>query len=139
VVETLLAPDTTPEEIRALCQDAFMTRIITVGSETREVEEYPAWPIAVGSVVPGYLSKYAEEFVAAKHHPRFPCCDISRRPTNQLKQLWFLSRALAGAVFDIKTRTAVNLVGSTRPEWLFEFSRAAKSKRKPAMRRKKLR
>ena len=134
MVETLLAPDTTPEEIRALCQDAFMTRIITVGSETREVEEYPAWPIAVGSVVPGYLSKYAEEFVAAKRDPRFPRCDVSRRPTNLCKQLWFLARALAGAVLGIKTRTAINLVGSTRPEGIFDYSRQAKPKRKPSKR-----
>jgi hypothetical protein len=136
VLKVLLDPDTTPEQIRELCKDAFMTRMVTVGTEMHEAE-VPAWPIVHGSVLPGYLSQHAEEFVAAKRDPRFPGCDVSRRPTNQLKQLWFLSRALAGAVFGVKTRTAINLVGSTRPELLFEYSRAAKPKRKPSKQRKR--
>jgi hypothetical protein len=136
VLKVLLDPSTTPEQIRELCKDAFMSRTVTVGSEAREVE-VPAWPIVIGSVLPGYLSQYAEEFVAAKRDRRFPRCEISRRPTNQFKQLWFLSRALAGAVFGEATRTAINKVGSKRPEQLFDESRAAKPIRKRKKSRKK--
>jgi hypothetical protein len=95
-------------------------------------EDAPNWPISRGSVLPGYLSQHAKAFVAAMKDSRFP---RSGRPTSQLKQLWFLSRALAGAVFEVKTRTAINLVGSNRPEQIFEGSRAGKPARKK--RRKK--
>ena len=89
----------------------------------------PNWPIAAGSVLPMYLSQHAAEFIAAKHDKRFP---LSDRPTSQLKQLWFLSRALAAALYGVKLRTAINLVGSKRPEEVFEESRAAKPLRKRA-------
>ncbi len=93
----------------------------------RFCEDSPNWPILSGSVLPYYLSRHAQEFNATKKDRRFP---RSARPSNRLKQLWFLSRALAGAVFGVKTRTAVNLVGAKRPEETFEASRAAKSARK---------
>jgi hypothetical protein len=67
--------------------------------------------------------------------PRFPRCDVKLRPTNRLKQFWFLSRALAGAAFGYRTRTSINLVGSLRPEQTFEESHAAK----PVRRQRKLR
>ena len=134
VLRVLMAPNTTPDQIRELCKEAFMSSTVTSESETQEVA-IPAWPIALGSVLPRYLSEYAEQFTAAKHDPRFPRCDVSRRPTNRSKQFWFLARALAGAVRGIKTRTAINLVGSTRPEQVFDFSRQAKLKRNPSTRR----
>ncbi len=130
VFAVLMAPDTTADQIRKICKGAFMNRTLVLGAETKEVE-MPAWPIVLGSLLPGYLSQHAEAFVAAKRDPRFPCCDVSRRPTNRWKQLWFLARALAGAVCGVRTRTAINLVGSTRPEELFDYSRHAKAKRKP--------
>ncbi len=135
VIKTLLSPETTPQQIRDLCRDAFMTIDMTLGSDTHEVE-VPAWPINAGSVLPGYLSEHAEVFIEAKTDRRFPSCDIADRPTNLWKQLWFLSRALAGAVFGIRTRTAINLVGATRPESLFQFSRYGKTKRKSSKKRK---
>ena len=95
-------------------------------------EDAPNWPISPGSVLPTYLSQHASVFVAATKDSRFPRSD---RPTSQLKQLWFLSRALAGAIFEVKTRTAINLVGSNRPEQIFEGSRSGKPARKK--RRKK--
>jgi hypothetical protein len=106
-----------------------MIRTLKLGSETRDVE-IPAWPIPVGSTFPGYLAQYAEQYVAALHDPRFPQCNVASRPSTKLKQFWFLSRALAGALFGITTRTAINLVGSLRPEQLFEESRDAKLRRK---------
>lgn len=80
------------------------------------------------------MSQFAEEFVEAKRDPRYP---RSNRPSNQLKQLWFLSRALAGAVYGVKTRTAINLVGSMRPERVFHESRDGKPARKRGRQRLK--
>jgi hypothetical protein len=108
VLELLLRAEDA-EQVRKICEDA------------------PNWPISSGSVLPTYLSQHASAFVAATKDSRFP---RSGRPTSQLKQLWFLSRALAGAVFEVKTRTAINLVGSNRPEQIFEGSRAGKPARK---------
>jgi hypothetical protein len=122
----------TAEEVREICKGAFALRKIevfdpatskSVGYRDVEVRQ---WPIASGSMFPRYLSQYAEQFIAAKEDPRFP---RSSRPTNLLKQFWFLSRAIAGAFFEIQTRTAINLVGSKRPEEIFEESRAAKWER----------
>ena len=129
VIKKLLSPDTTPQQVRVQCKHAFMTVTEMFGSEAREVK-IPAWPIAAGSILHGYLFRHAVEFTAAKHDPRFPRCDVSRRPTTLWKQLWFLSRALAGSELGVKTRTAINLIGSLRPEEFFTKSRAAKPKRR---------
>ena len=113
--------------VRRICADAVVIRTIEVApGHTRQVE-IPNWPIAQGSYLPKYLSEHATQFIAAKNDARFP---KSGRPTSQLKQLWFLSRALAGALHDIEVRTAINLVGSTRPEQSFKQSRAAKGVRR---------
>src|SRR5713226_7987796 len=88
--------------------------------------EVSAWPIAAGSVLPAYLAQHAAEFIAAKSDARFPRSD---RPSTKLKQLWFLSRALAGAVFGVRTRTAINLVGAKNPERIFREARAGKGER----------
>ena len=125
VVKALLEAQK-PGEVQEICKDAFVPRTMEIGGVTREVM-WPNWPIPIGSMLPTYLSDYATEFIAAKSDKRFPS---SGRPTSQLKQLWFLSRALAGAVFGIKFRTAINLVGSIRPEQTFEASRNAKLIRK---------
>jgi hypothetical protein len=109
VLERLLSVKT-PEAVRKICRDA------------------PNWPISSGSVLPTHLQEHAKEFIAARKDPRFP--RSLRRPTSQLKQIWFLSRALAGAVFGVKTRTAINLVGSMRPEQVFHESRDGKPARK---------
>lgn len=118
----------TPEQVCEICKDAFTSRVVEVRpGVTEKIWGFRNWPIVAGSSLPWYLSQYAEEFVEAKADPRYP---YSNRPSNQWKQLWFLSRALAGAVFDVKTRTAINLVGSLRPEQTFEESRGAKRIRK---------
>jgi hypothetical protein len=108
----------TPQAVRDLCADARN------------------WPISPASMFPVYLKEHASDFVAATNDPRFPRSD---RPSNRLKQLWFLSRALAGAVFGVKTRTAINLVGSMRPEQVFHESRDGKPARKQRKRRHKSR
>ena len=122
----------TPKQVRRIYEDAFVTREVEVEPGRRESMVVPNWPLSAGSVLPSRLSRHAEEFVAALRDRRFP---RSGRPSNQLKQLWFLSRALAGAIFGIKARTAINLVGSRRPEQIFEESRAGKPVRRK--RRKK--
>jgi hypothetical protein len=129
VIQVLLNPKTTPQQIRNLCKDATMITIRKIGSEVREAE-VPAWPIPVGSTLPTYLAQYAEQYISALRDRRFPRCDVSTRPTNQLKQFWFLSRALAGALYGVTTRTAINLVGSLRPEQMFHKSRYGKPARK---------
>jgi len=129
VIKELLSPDTTPQQVREQCKHAFMTVTDRFASEAQEIE-IPAWPIDAGSILPDYLFRHAVEFTAAKHDPRFPRCDVSRRPTNLWKQLWFLSRALAGSELGVKTRTAINLVGSLRPEEFFAKSRGAKATRR---------
>ena len=122
----------TPKQVRQICKDAFVTRGFEVEPGRTESILVPNWPLSGGSVLPSCLSRHAEEFVAARRDRRFPRSD---RPSNQLKQLWFLARALAGAIFGIKARTAINLVGSRRPEQMFEESRAGKPVRRK--RRKK--
>jgi|SRR5208337_2427908 len=126
VIDKLLRART-PERVRRICEDAFMrvNREVKPGV-IREVL-VQNWPIPLGSILPHYLARHAEEFVAAKKDPRFP---RSSRPSNQLKQLWFLSRALAGAIYGVKTRTAINLVGSMRPDEMFHESRDGKPARK---------
>lgn len=135
IIDALLNPRTTPERVRDICKGAFMNRNLEVEPGVMKKVEVPAWPIPAGSPFPGYLSQYAEQYVEALRDPRFPRCDFSTRPSSQLKQFWFLSRALAGALFGVTTRTAINLVGSLRPEQVFEESRGAK----PARKRRRLR
>ncbi len=130
VIKVLLDPQTTPEQVRALCKGSHMLRSVAVEPGVTKKVEVPAWPIPPGSPFPGYLSQYAEQYAEALRDPRFPRCDVSTRPSSQLKQFWFLSRALAGALFGVSTRTAINLVGSLRPEQVFEESHCAKPARK---------
>jgi len=137
VLEALLDPEISPERVREICKDAFMTRTFEIEPGVTKEVEVPAWPISAGSTLPTYLSQYAEQYVEAFRDLRFPRCDVSTRPTNRLKQFWFLSRALAGALFGVTTRTAINLVGSMRPEQVFRESRDGKPARKQRKRRHK--
>jgi hypothetical protein len=129
-VITQLLEAETPDNVRDICKDAFAQVKCEIAPDVFKELTLPNWPIPVGSVLPSYLSQYASEFIAARKDPRFP--RATDRPTNRLKQLWFLSRALAGALYGVRTRTAINLVGSKRPEEVFEESRAAKPLRKRA-------
>jgi len=131
VIEALLGAQT-PDKVRIICADAFAPRTIQTEAGLREIR-MPNWPISAGSVLPRYLSEYASAFVAATHDPRFP--KSTSRPSSRLKQLWFLSRALAGALYGITTRTAINLVGSKRPEEIFYESRAGKPVRRRSKRK----
>jgi len=138
VIEVLLDPNSTAEQVRELCRSAYMHRSFEVKPGVIKEVEVPAWPIPPGSPFPGYLSQYAEQYVQALRDPRFPRCDVSTRPSSRLKQFWFLSRALAGAVFGVTTRTAINLVGSMRPEQVFQESRDGKPARKQRKVKRKL-
>lgn len=109
VLERLLRAKT-PEAVLQICEDASN------------------WPLPLhGAVLPRYLEKHPQEFIAAKNDPRFP---HSRRPSSHLKQLWFLSRAIAGSLYGHTTRTSINLVGSKRPEQMFHESREGKPERR---------
>lgn len=135
LIAILLDCNTTAEQLREICKEAVMTRTVEVEpGVTREIE-VPAWPLLPGSPFPTYLAQYADQYVEALRDPRFPTCDVSTRPSTRLKQFWFLSRALAGALFGVSTRTAINLVGSLRPEETFKASRDAKPERKRVRRK----
>jgi hypothetical protein len=123
---------TTPKEITTICEDAFSIRRVKIGLGLEKEVPIPNWPISAGSILPSSLSEFAAEFIAAKNDLRFPS---SSRPTSRAKQLWFLSRALAGAVQGISTRTAINLIGSRRPDQMVDYSKG--KRRKKNTRRKK--
>jgi hypothetical protein len=127
VIAELLVAETS-EDIKRICEEAFTTRNIEVQPNIFREVKVPNWPISVGSVLPSYLSQFASEFIAARQDTRFP--KSTTRPSSRLKQLWFLSRALAGALYGVSTRTAINLVGSMRPEEIFEESRDGKPERR---------
>lgn len=129
-VMTKLLKASTPAQVREICNDAFSVVSREVAPGVIKELTVPNWPIPFGSTLPSYLSQYATEFIAAKKDSRFPLS--TARPTSRLKQLWFLSRALAGALYGVKARTAINLVGSKRPEESFEESNAAKPVRRRA-------
>jgi hypothetical protein len=126
----------TPDQVREICKDAFTKVSREISPATFQEVTVLNWPIPSGSVLPTNLSEYASEFILAKKDPRFP--RSTDRPTTRLKQLWFLSRALAGALYGVKTRTAINLVGSKRPEESFEESRSAKPVRRQARTRNRV-
>jgi len=112
IIDDLLRA-TSPDQIREICADAITSiEEKSISGETQETLR-PNWPISGASLLPSSLAQYASQFVAAKNDPRFP---KSGRPTSRKKQLWFLSRALAGAACGITTRTAINLIGSVRPD-----------------------
>ena len=115
------------DQIKKICRDAFTTS--KVKDETGETIEVaiPNWTISGSSLLPRSLSQFASEFIEAKSDPRFP---TSGRPTSRLKQLWFLSRALAGAVHGLRTRTAINLIGSVRPDETIQLSELTKRTRR---------
>ena len=118
----------TAAEVRKLCEDAYVYQRTEIQPGVFANRRIPKWPInEVSSPLPYYLGRYAEQFIEAKRGPKYP---RSKRPSTLLKQLWFLSRALAGAAYGESPRTSINLVGSKRPEEIFEESSAAKPKRK---------
>jgi hypothetical protein len=117
----------TAAEVRKLCEDAYVYQRIEIQPGVFGNVRTPKWPVNDVSALPSRLERYAEQFVEAKRGPRYP---RSRRPSTLLKQLWFLSRVLAGAMYGESSRTSINLVGSKRPEEIFEESGAAKPKRK---------
>jgi hypothetical protein len=127
IIRDLLQAET-PERVCEICKDSVTSRTVEVQPGSfEELSGFPNWPLPVGSPLPWYMSQYAEEFVEAKRDPRYP---RSNRPSSQPKQIWFLSRALAGAVYGVRTRTAINLVGSMRPEQVFQLSHDGKPTRK---------
>jgi len=99
IVDALLTAKTA-DGIQRICNRSLWLRKSTMGH------------------LPLYLRQrqFAQRLVDAKkdrHYPRSP------RPTTRLKQLWFLSRALAGALNGVATRTAINLVAVGDPDKMF--------------------
>ena len=103
----------TAEEVRKICRRAFREVETEIEPGIYAKASVARWPIEDHSMFPFYLSKHAEQFLLAKLDTRFP---RSTRPTSNEKKIWFLSCALAGAVQGIATRTAVNILRSSRPD-----------------------
>ena len=107
-VEGLLVTQT-PDRVRETCKNAFpptMTLPVNLKEEV-EVAGYLG-----GDDLARILETYAEQFIAAKHEKKYP--RSATRASSRRKQLWFLSCALAGAVYGIKTRTAFDRLQSRR-------------------------
>jgi hypothetical protein len=128
IIDKLLKADS-PDRIRKLCDGAFLPpqQFTDENGEVYKVPR-PAWPISGESLLPKCLSDHAEQFIEARKDSRFP---KSGRPTSRLKQLWFLSRALSGAVHGIATRTVINQIGSVRPDEVVKLSKITKQIRTP--------
>jgi hypothetical protein len=111
------------EQVRQICIDTMNSLFEGNGLPTMEC------PLPYGSMLLPTIAEHAPAFIAAKKTKgsRFP---KSSRPSSRRRQWWFLSRALAGALFGIAARTAINLVGSVRPDAAFEVSRDAKRARR---------
>lgn len=134
IIDALLSA-ITPDEVREICADAFPSEAEEVKSPLGPLKVIrPNWPISSMGLLPGYLAQYAPQFIEAKRDRRFP---KSGRPTSRFKQLWFLSRALAGAVHGISTRTAVNIIGAIRPDEQQDMARLTKRKRAVKVKKRK--
>lgn len=128
IIDKLLKA-TSPLRIRKLCANAF-------GLPHKYKDRYgnvlfvpqPIWPISSESQLPKFLSDHAAQFIEARKDRRFP---KSGRPSSRLKQLWFLSQALAGAAQGMATRTAINQLGSVRPDEPDKISKFIKRTRTP--------
>jgi hypothetical protein len=76
------------------------------------------------------LTDHAEQFIAATNYRLFP---RSARPSSMIRQLWFVSRALAAAHLRIGLTNALSMVTAERPEErATRRPRASGQKRKPA-------
>jgi hypothetical protein len=103
----------TPEDVGAICKEAFrIDRQEVRAGELKEIS-IAVWPIEPDSQFPIYLSIHAQQFLEAKNKPKFPKSD---RPSSRRKRIWFYACALAAAVQGLKTRTAINLLGQNPPE-----------------------
>jgi len=70
-----------------------------------------------------YLPELAKQFLKAKRAPRYPKSD---RPSSIPRKFWFLACALAGAMYGLSARRAINIVGPGKPEEIFESLLPAK-------------
>jgi hypothetical protein len=131
VIEKLLNAST-PTQIRNLCEDAFVSVRETVDGEVIDVIRLN-WPISGASKLPSALSQYASAIIEATNHPKFP---KSGRPKSRLKQLWFLSRALAAAVHGVRTSTVIKHIGSVRPDEAVPLLNTKRRRRLPQKSRK---
>jgi hypothetical protein len=63
------------------------------------------------------LPKVAEQLLHAKNDPHYPS---SERVSSIDKKFWFLARALAGAIYGLSPRRAINIIGPGQPGQIFE-------------------
>ena len=63
------------------------------------------------------LPVFAEQFLEAKRDRHYPRSD---RNSSVRKKFWFAARALAGAMYGLSPRRAMNIIGPGVPEEIFE-------------------
>jgi len=84
------------------------------------------------------LPRLARQFLDAKRDRRYPRSD---RNSSIPKKFWFLACALAGAMYGLSLRRAINLIGPGKPEEIFrniyEWFERKSPHRKGRRRRKK--
>jgi hypothetical protein len=88
----------TEKEIRAICRNS-------------------AWMAKQPASYLTFLPKVAKQFLHAKDDPHYPSSD---RLSSIDKKFWFLARALAGAIYGLSPRRAVNIIGPGQPGQIFE-------------------
>lgn len=120
IIDSLLN-SITRGQVREICAEGF-------GTGKAGDSHEPTWQVSTGSLLPRTLQGHAARVIEALNDSRYP---KSGRKTSRLKQLWFLSRALAGAAQGISTRTAINLLGSVRPDEIGDISKLTKRTRRP--------
>ena len=89
----------TVKEVRAICRNsAWMAKQPT-------------------SYLTSCLPKVAKQFLHAKDDLHYPS---SERVSSIDKKFWFLARALAGAIYGLSPRRAINIIGPGQPGQIFE-------------------
>ncbi len=96
--------------------DLLDDKTVTVNA-VRAICRRSAWMAKQpNSYLSQYLPRLARRFLDAKddrHYPR------SNRPTSLGKAFWFLARALAGSIYGVSPRRAINIIGPGKPEKIF--------------------
>ena len=121
VIRELLAA-TEPERVREICETRLGPVMVSVFNPRTMKSRRQRAPVRKHFLKS--LSHYAERFISAKNHAKFP--HGRPRSTLQLEQLWFLSRAVAAATRGSELHSALKL-GAKRPEQRLAESRTAKS------------
>jgi hypothetical protein len=85
--------------------------------EIRAIRRNSAWMAKQPASYLTFLPKIAKQFLHAKDDPHYPS---SERLSSIDKKFWFLARALAGAIYGLSPRRAINIIGPGQPGEIFD-------------------